>query len=87
MASAKRAVTRSSLPDGLGVRRDWVNMSSNHLSMSLVLFKWQRYEDNLRFWHGNGKKSDFCEKRLVGVGGIGRKCVYLQQELGESGQW
>ncbi len=33
MASAKRAVTRSSLPDGLGVRRDWVNMSSNHLSM------------------------------------------------------
>lgn len=36
---------------------------------------------------GMGKKSDFCEKRLVGVGGIGRKCVYLQQELGESGQW
>lgn len=25
---------------------------------------------------GMGKNSDFFEKRLVGVGGIGRKCVY-----------
>lgn len=29
---------------------------------------------------GMGKNSDFFEKRLVGVGGIVGKCVYLQEK-------
>ncbi len=68
MALAKSAVTHSSLPDGLGVRRNWVNMSSNHLSMLLILSSGKDTNNYRIFGMGMEKKSDFCEKRVSGRG-------------------
>ena len=59
-------MTRSSLPDGLGVRRDWVNMSSNHLSMMLYIIQGAKIRSLFGFSAWDGEKIMFFVKKWGG---------------------
>ena len=56
-------MTRSSLPDGLGLRRDWVNMSSNHLSMMRYIIQGAKIRNLFGFPAWDREKIMFFVKK------------------------
>ena len=72
-------MTRSSLPDGLGVRRDWVNMSSNHLSMMLYIIQGAKIRYLFGFPAWDKEKIMFFVKKGGGEGKNWEKiCIFAE---------